>query len=40
MLPDADKKPADDLTKLAALDMDTLFSKTKGISKGILFNVR
>ena len=26
MLSDADKKPADNLTKLAALDMDNLFS--------------
>ena len=39
MLSDANKKPADNL-KLAALDMDTLFSKIKSISKGVLFNVR
>ena len=38
--PDADNKPADNLTKLAALDMDTLFFKPKGISKGVLFSVR
>ena len=40
MLSDADKKPADNLPKLAALDMDNLFSKTKCISKGFLFNVQ
>ena len=40
MFSDADKKPADNLTKLAALDMDALFSRTKGISKGVLFNIR
>ena len=40
MLSDANKKPADTLTKLAALDMDNLFAKTKGISKGVLYNVQ
>ena len=40
MLSDADKKPADNLTKFVALDMDNLFSKTKGISKCVLFNVQ
>ena len=39
-LSDADKKPADNLTKLAALDIDNLFAKTQGISKGVLFNVQ
>ena len=34
------RKPADNLTKLVVLDMDNLFSKTKGISKGIPFNVQ
>ena len=40
MLSDADKKPADNLTKLAPLDLDNLFAKTKGISRGFLFNVQ
>ena len=39
LLTDADKKPADNLTKLAALDIDYLLSKTQGISKGALLNV-
>ena len=39
ILSDADKKPAANLTKLAALDMDNLFAKTPGISKGVLFYV-
>ena len=37
---DANKKSADNLTKLAALDIDNLFAKTQGISKGGLFNVQ
>ena len=40
MLSGANKKPADNLTKLAALDMDNLSAKTKDISKGVLFNVQ
>ena len=40
MFSDADKKPADNLTKLTAMDMDDLPSKTRGISKGVLFNVQ
>ena len=39
LLSDADKKPTDNLTKLAALDIDNIFAKTQGISKGVLFNV-
>ena len=39
MFSDADQKPADNLAKQVALDMDILFSKTKGNSKGVLFNV-
>ena len=37
---DANKKPADNLTKLVELDIDNLFAKTHGISKGVLFNVQ
>ena len=40
LLADADKQPADSLTKLAALDVDNLLIKTQGISKGVLFNVQ
>ena len=40
MLSVADKKPVDNLTKLAALDLDNLFAKTKGISRGVLFDVQ
>ena len=36
---DADKKPADNLTKLAAMDVGDLLPKTRGISKDVLFNV-
>ena len=36
---DADNKPADDLTKLANIDVKDILSKTGGISKGILFHV-
>ena len=39
MFSDADKKPADSLTKLAVMDVDDLLSKTRGISKGVVFNV-
>ena len=37
LLVDADKKSADSLAKLAALD--NLLVKTQGISKGVLFHV-
>ena len=37
---DADKEPADNLTKLPAMDVDDLLSKTRGISKGAIFNVQ
>ena len=40
LLSDANKKPADNLTKPTTLDMDNLFAKTKGISKSVLFNVQ
>ena len=36
---DADKQPADSLTKVAALDIDNLLVKMPDISKGVLFNV-
>ena len=36
---DADKEPADNLTKLAATDVDDLLSKTRGINKGVIYNV-
>ena len=39
LFPDADKEPADNLTKLAATDVDDLLSITRGISKGIIYNV-
>ena len=34
---DADKQPADNLTKVAALDIDNLLTKTPDISKGVIF---
>ena len=37
---DADKEPADNLTKLAAIDVDDLLSQTRGISEGVMFNVQ
>ena len=37
LFPGTDKKPADDLAKLAALDMEDILAKTGDISKGILF---
>ena len=40
LLTDADKQPADSLTKLAAVDIDSLLVKTPGISKSVLFNVQ
>ena len=40
LLIDADKQPADSLTKVAALDIDNLLIKTPGINKGILINVQ
>ena len=36
---DANKEPADNLARLAAMDVDVLLSKTRGISKGVIFNV-
>ena len=36
---DADKQPADSLTKVAVLDIDNLLTKMPDISKGVLFNV-
>ena len=39
LLADADKQPADSLTKAAALDIDNLLPKMPGISKGVLFNI-
>ena len=39
LFPDADNKPADDLTKLATVDVEDILVKTGDISKGILFHV-
>ena len=39
MILDADKEPADNLMKLAVIDVDDLLSKTGGIRKGVIFNV-
>ena len=36
---DAEKEPADNLTKLAAVDVDDLLSKTRDINKGVLSNM-
>ena len=36
---DADKQPADSLTKVATLDIDNLLVKMPSISKSVLFNV-
>ena len=36
----ADEQPADNFMKVAALGINTLFSKTSAISKGILYNVQ
>ena len=35
----ADKQPADSLTKVVALDINNLLVKMPGISKGVLFNI-
>ena len=37
---DADKKPVEDLTSLAAQNIENVLSKTQPISRGILLNVR
>ena len=36
---DADKSPAEELTSLAAVDIEDILSKTNSISRGVLFNV-
>ena len=36
---DADKLPADSLAKVAAYDVDRLFSKASTISEGVVFNI-
>ena len=36
---DADEQPADKLTEVAALDINSLLAKTFDISKGVLFNI-
>ena len=36
---DANKESANNLTKQAVTDVDDLLSKTRGISKGIIYNV-
>ena len=33
------EQPADDLSKVAAMDIDSLFSKTSKISKGVIYNI-
>ena len=40
VLSDANRNQLITLTKLVALDIDNLFCMTKGISKGVLFNVQ
>ena len=40
LLAEANKKPVDSLTKLAALDIDNHLARTQGISKGVLFHVQ
>ena len=37
---DVDKLPADSLAKVAAYDVDKLFSKTSTISEGAVLNIR
>ena len=37
---DVDKLPADSLAKVAAYDVDKLFSKTSTISEGAVLNTR
>ena len=37
---DVDEQPADNLTKVAALDINNLLTKTSGISKGVLYNIQ
>ena len=39
LFPDSKREPANNLTKLAAIDVDDLLSKTRGISKGVVYNV-
>ena len=36
---DADRKTAEDLTSVAALDIEDILTKTDSISRGVLFNV-
>ena len=36
---DVDEQPAGNLTKVVALDINNLLTKTSGISKGVLYNV-
>ena len=36
---DADDQPADDLSKVAAINIDQYLSKTSEISKGIVYNI-
>ena len=36
---DVDKQPVDNLSKVAAFDIDSLLSKTSKISKGVIYNI-
>ena len=36
---DADEQPADNLSKVAAMDIDSLLFKTSEISKGVMYNI-
>ena len=37
---DADKLPVDSLAKVAAYDLEKLFSKASTISEGVVFNIQ
>ena len=35
----ADRQPADNLSKVAAIDIESLLTKTSDISKGVIYNI-
>ena len=39
LLTDADEQPADNLSTVAAMDIESLLSKTSEISKGAIYNI-
>ena len=37
---DADRQPADNISKVATIDIDSLLTKTPDISKGMIYNIQ